>query len=89
MLNLLNSNFSNFNLEIENSNIFYRNIEKEVLFINKIDQLKYYYDLKDNKNTFEAKMRYLIFHILLKLKNHKDEKKIYTKVNFDFLKLTG
>ena len=51
---LLNSNFSNFNLEIENSNIFYRNIENEVLFINKIDQLKYYYDLKDNKNTFVA-----------------------------------
>ena len=49
-VNLLNNNFSNFNLEIENSNIFFRNIENEVLFINKIDQLKYYYDLKDNKN---------------------------------------
>ena len=32
-------------------------------------------------------MRYLIFHILLSYKNHKDEKKILTKVNFDFLKL--
>jgi hypothetical protein len=84
---LLNSNFSNFNLEIENSNIFYRNIENEVLFINKIDQLKYYYDLKDNKNTFVAKNEIFNIPYTVELKNYKDEKKIYTKVNFDFLKL--
>jgi hypothetical protein len=84
---LLNSNFSNFNLEIENSNIFYRNIENEVLFINKIDQLKYYYDLKDNKNTFVAKNEIFNIPYTVELKNHKDKKKILTKVNFDFLKL--
>ena len=84
---LLNSNFSNFNLEIENSNIFYRNIENEVLFINKIDQLKYYYDLKDNKNTFVANNEIFNIPYTIEFKNHKDEKKILTKVNFDFLKL--
>ena len=84
---LLNSNFSNFNLEIENSKIFYRNIENEVLFINKIDQLKYYYDLKDNKNTFVANNEIFNIPYTVELKNHKDEKKIFTKVNFDFLKL--
>ena len=84
---LLNSNFSNFNLEIKNSNIFYRNIENEVLFINKIDQLKYYYDLKDNKNTFVANNEIFNIPYTVELKNHKDEKKILTKVNFDFLKL--
>ncbi|MDA9588861.1 hypothetical protein N9R73_00795 [Candidatus Pelagibacter sp.] len=84
---LLNSNLSNFNLEIENSNIFYRNIENEVLFINKIDQLKYYFDLKDNKNTFVAKNEIFNIPYTIKLKNHKDKKKIFTKVNFDFLKL--
>ena len=84
---LLNSNFSNFNLEIENSKIFYRNIENEVLFINKIDQLKYYYDLKDNKNTFVADNEIFNIPYTVELKNHKDEKKILTKVNFDFLKL--
>ena len=84
---LLNSNFSNFNLEIENSKIFYRNIENEVLFINKIDQLKYYYDLKDNKNTFVANNEIFNIPYTVELKNHKDEKKILTKVNFDFLKL--
>jgi hypothetical protein len=84
---LLNSNLSNFNLEIENSNIFYRNIENEVLFINKIDQLKYYFDLKDNKNTFVAKNEIFNIPYTVELKNHKDKKKILTKVNFDFLKL--
>ena len=84
---LLNSNFSNFNLEIKNSNIFYRNIENEVLFINKIDQLKYYYDLKDNKNTFVANNEIFNIPYTVELKNHKDEKKIFTKINFDFLKL--
>ena len=84
---LLNSNFSNFNLEIENSKIFYRNIENEVLFINKIDQLKYYYDLKDNKNTLVANNEIFNIPYTVELKNHKDEKKILTKVNFDFLKL--
>ena len=84
---LLNSNFSNFNLEIENSKIFYRNIENEVLFINKIDQLKYYYDLKDNKNIFVANNEIFNIPYTVELKNHKDEKKILTKVNFDFLKL--
>ena len=86
-LKLLNSNFSNFNLEIENSKIFYRNIENEVLFINKIDQLKYYYDLKDNKNTFFANNEIFNVPYTIEFKNHKDEKKILTKVNFDFLKL--
>ena len=84
---LLNSNLSNFNLEIENSNIFYRNIENEVLFINKIDQLKYYFDLKDNKNTFVAKNEIFNIPYTIELKNHKDKKKIFTKVNLDFLKL--
>ena len=35
---LLNNNFSNFDFEINDSNIFYRNIENDVLFINKVNQ---------------------------------------------------
>ena len=57
------------------------------MFINKIDQLKYYYDLKDNKNTFVANNEIFNIPYTVELKNHKDEKKILTKVNFDFLKL--
>ena len=36
LLRLLNSNFSNFDIKIKNSNIFYKNNEQDVLFINKI-----------------------------------------------------
>ena len=43
---LLKNDFSNFKFEIKNSNIFFRNIKNDVLFINKIDYLKYYYDKK-------------------------------------------
>ena len=34
-LKILNNNFLNTNLKIKNSNFFFRNSEKEVLFINK------------------------------------------------------
>lgn len=49
---LLNNNFSNFNFEINDSKIFYRNIDNDVLFINSVNQLKYYFDLKDQKTLF-------------------------------------
>ena len=51
---LLNNNFSNFDFEINDSNVFYRNIENDVLFINKVNQLKYYFYTKDKKNTLLA-----------------------------------
>ena len=57
------------------------------MFINKIDQLKYYYDLKDNKNTFVGNNRIFNIPYTIEFKNYKDEKKILTKVNFNFLKL--
>ena len=34
---LLKNDYSNFKFEIKNSNIFYRNIKNDVLFINKIE----------------------------------------------------
>ena len=40
---LLKNDYSNFKFEIKNSNIFYRNIKNDVLFINKVNKLKYYY----------------------------------------------
>ena len=52
---LLDKNFKNSNFIIKNSNIFYRNKENEVLFINKIINLKYYYDVKVLRNIFISK----------------------------------
>ena len=47
---LLINDFSKFTLIIKNSNIFYKNNENDVLFINKINQLKYFYDFKNLEN---------------------------------------
>ena len=47
---LLTNDFSKFTLIIKNSNIFYKNNKNDVLFINKINQLKYFYDFKNLEN---------------------------------------
>jgi hypothetical protein len=84
---LLNNNFSNFNFEINDSNIFYRNIEDDVLFINKVNQLKYYFDSKDQKNTLLANCEIFNLPYKIELKDDINEKKIISKLNFEFLNL--
>jgi hypothetical protein len=51
---LLINDFSKFKLIIKDSNIFYKNNENDVLFINKINQLKYFFDLKNLENVLSA-----------------------------------
>ena len=51
---LLKNDYSDFKFEINNSNIFFRNIENDVLFINKVNKLKYYYDEKKFSNFLIA-----------------------------------
>ena len=84
---LLNNNFSNFDFEINDSNIFYRNIENDVLFINKINNLKYYFDPKDQKNTLLTNSKIFNFPYHLEVKDYKKEKKIISKIDFEFLDL--
>ena len=43
-IKLLNSDFKDIKLEILDSNIFYKNLENDVLFINNIESAKYIYD---------------------------------------------
>ena len=54
-IKLLDNNFKDIKFEILNSNIFYRNFEDEVLFINKIINTKYIYDLNESKNILYSK----------------------------------
>ena len=84
---LLNSNFSNFNLKIKNSNIFYKNIVNDVLFINRIKDLKYFYDIKNLENVLLSKNE--IFNIFYEIKVTDDpiNEKIISKVNFKFINL--
>ena len=84
--NTLIKNFSNFNFEINNSRIIFKNIENDVLFINKINQLRYFFDLKDKKNTLITNNEIFNIPYRVELKDYPDKKKIISKINFDHLK---
>ncbi len=85
--NILNKNLSNFNFIINNSNIVFKNNENDVLFINKINQFKYFFDSKDKKNTLTTNNEIFNIPYSIELKDYPDKKKIISKMNFDFLKL--
>ena len=86
-IKLLDNNFLDANLNIKNSNIFFRDSENEILFINIIKDLKYYYDPNELKNILYSKNEIFNTPFSLKAINHKDETKLYTKLNLDFAKL--
>jgi hypothetical protein len=85
--NLLDGNFSDFKFEILKSNVFYRSLENEVLFINNIKNAKYYFDPKEIKNMLYAENEIFNTPFSLEVINHKDETKLYTKLDLDFAKL--
>ena len=86
-LDLLEKNFTNNELVIKNSNVFFRNSQNDVLFINKIIDMKYYYDSKELKNRIISKNELFNFPYELKLNKDIGKKKIISIVNFRFLKL--
>ena len=86
-VNILNNNFLNINLKIKNSNIFFRNKENEVLFINKIQNLKYYYDPNEFKNILFSENEIFNIPFSLEVINHKDKKKLDTKLNLSLVGL--
>ena len=85
--NILKKNFSNFDFEINNSKIIFKNTKNDVLFINKIYQLKYFFDVKDKKNTLIMNNEIFNIPYKIELKDYPDKKKVISKINFDFIKL--
>ncbi|WP_072090736.1 hypothetical protein [Candidatus Pelagibacter communis] len=86
-LNLLNKNFKDGNLIIKKSNVFFRNTEDEVLLINKILKLKYFYEPKEFKNIFYLDNE--IFNIPFSIETffNEDKSKIFSEINIDIMKL--
>ncbi len=86
-LELLNNNFENQTFKIKDSNIFFKNLDNEVLFINKILNMKYFYDPKELKNFVISENE--IFNIPYKLKFYDDKinKKLWSQININLLKL--
>ena len=86
-IKLLKKNFKESILTIKNGNIFFRNSEDEVLFINKILKMRYYYDRKELKNILYSYNE--IFNIPFSMKNffNKDGNKIFSQINLNLMKL--
>ena len=86
-IKILDNNFENSKLEIRNSNIFFRNNQRETLFINKILKMTYFYDPGELKNIIYSNNE--IFNIPYSIQLIKDEEKkfLYSKLNLNFLKL--
>ncbi len=86
-INLLNNSFLENTLNIRDSNVFFRNSNEEVLFINKIINLKYFYDQNELKNILSSENEIFNINYQLKVFNDKIKKKIFSKLNLDFIKL--
>ena len=86
-IKILNNDFLQANLKIKNSNVFFRDTENEVLFINKIKNLKYYYDSNELKNKLFSENEIFNTPFSLEAISNEDEKKLYTKIDLDFAKL--
>ena len=84
-LKLLDNKYLSSKFRIKNSNVFFKNKEEEVLFVNKIIDMNYYYDTKELKNLVNSNNE--IFNIPYFLTSKKDNKKISTKIKLNFLKL--
>ena len=86
-IELLNRDFQDGNIIINNSNVFFKHIEDEVLFITKIFKMKYYFDSKELKNIFYSENE--IFNIPFSVESFfsEDYKKNLSTINLDLMKL--
>jgi len=84
-IKLLKNNFKDIKFEILDSNIFYRNLENEVLFINNIANAKYIYDINESKNILYSKNNIFNLPYSIELSNNEDQKKLSSKIKIEGL----
>ncbi len=85
-IKILDNNFNNSKFIINSGNIFYRNINNEVLFINKILKINYSYDHNELKNIFYSENEIFNLPYSFQLFNDKNKKKFNSKINIDILR---
>lgn len=66
---------------IKKSNIFFKNHDEEVLFINKILEANIFYDYKKKLNTLIFNNEIFNIPYLLKFQNNQIDKKLFTQLN--------
>jgi len=86
-IKLLDNDFRHSKLIIKDSKVFYKNKDNEILFMNKILDMKYSYDDKNFTNKVVSKNEIFNLPYLIELNKNKVEQKIFSKLNLDFLKL--
>ncbi|MBT7574302.1 MAG: hypothetical protein HN631_00180 [Flavobacteriaceae bacterium] len=84
---LLKADFKNNSFEIRDSNVFFKTEDDEVLFINKIINIKYFYDLKNLNNIVVLKNEIFNIPYQLKLSDDKTIKKIFSELRLNLFKL--
>ena len=72
---------------IKNSNIFFKNKNDEVLFINKVYNSKFYYDANNLQNVFSSKNEIYNIPFKLIIKNDKFNKDVFIKFNSKKIRL--
>ena len=86
-IKLLDSNFEDLKLEILDSNIFYRNLDNDVLFINHILNAKYIYDPSQSKNILYSKNNIFNLPYSIEFSNNEVEKRLSSKIKIESLNL--
>ena len=85
---LLTNDFQDNTLAVKDSNIFFRNLANEVLFINKIKTMKYYYEVKELKNIVKSKNEIFNIPYEIKIFNFKNNNKvIFSELDVSLIKL--
>ena len=84
---LLDSDFKDIKLQVINSNIFYRNLENDVLFINKIVNAKYIHDPNESKTILYSKNNIFNMPYSMETFSDKNKKKLNLKLNIESLGL--
>ena len=85
--NLLGNKFSDGVLKINNSNIFFKNLENDILFIKKILNMKYYYNAKELRNISYSENEIFNIPYSIEIFKNQKENKIFSTVKINFLKL--
>ena len=69
------------------SNIFYKNLDEELLFLNKINNSKFYFDSYNLENVFTSKNEIFNIPYTLNIRNNKFKKNFFTKFNSKKIRL--
>ena len=85
--NILNHNFVDSKFKIKNSNIFFRSNDNEVLFINKIANMKYFYDVNELRNVLYSNNEIFNIPYSVQINNDLNNQKFNTKLNINSLRL--